>query len=165
MNEKRRTFLKKLGIGAFLASLSGIIYTFFRPFKPDVLYEPPRRVKIGEPSKYPEGITFIPENRVYIIREGNSFHAISAICTHLGCTVQSAKFAQAKKVVSRGEEITESFEFFCACHGSRYYGDGTNYSGPAPRPLPWFKLYISPEDGQLVVDISQEVERGTKLKV
>jgi len=165
MNEKRRTFLKKLGIGAFFASLSGIIYTIFRPLKPDVLYEPPRRAKIGEPAKYPEGITFIPENRVYIIREGNSFHAISAICTHLGCTVQSAKFAQAKKVMSKGEEITESFEFFCACHGSRYYGDGTNYSGPAPRPLPWFKLYISPEDGQLIVDLSQEVERGTKLEV
>lgn len=165
MKEERRKFLKKLGIGTLLASILGILYTFVRAFKPDVLYEPPRRAKVGEPSKFPEGITFLPDYKVFLVREGNSFHAISAVCTHLGCTVQMARFAQAKKVVAKGEEITESFEFFCACHGSRYYGDGTNYSGPAPRPLPWFKLHLSPEDGQLLIDFSKEVDRGTKLSV
>ncbi len=165
MKEERRSFLKKLGIGSLLTSISLIFYTFVRAFKPDILYEPPRRVKVGDPSKLPEGITFIPEHKVFLIREGNSFHAISAVCTHLGCTVQMAKFAQSKKVVAKGEEITESFEFFCACHGSRYYGDGTNYSGPAPRPLPWLRLHVSPEDGQLLIDFSEEVERGTKLSV
>ena len=64
---------------------------------------------------------FKKDQRVWIVRqEDGSFFAISAICTHLGCTPNW--FAIDNK-------------FKCPCHGSGFYRDGTNYEGPAPRPL------------------------------
>jgi menaquinol-cytochrome c reductase iron-sulfur subunit len=72
---------------------------------------------------------------------------------------------QPKKVTVRGRDIEEQAEFACPCHGSKYYGDGTNYSGPAPRPLDHYKLELSPDDGQLVVDASQIVGQDFRLTV
>ena len=56
-------------------------------------------------------------------------------------------------------------EFHCPCHGSRFRDEGTNYAGPAPRPLRWYQLEISPADGQLVVDMAAEVDRDFRLVV
>lgn len=59
---------------------------------------------------------------VYLRRgEGEKFEGISAVCTHLGCTVRPA-----------GEG------FRCPCHGSIYDREGRNTGGPAPRPLSRF---------------------------
>ena len=52
----------------------------------------------------------------------NSFTALTAICTHEGCTVD--RFA--------------SPVFVCPCHGSRYSTSGTVVMGPAPRALVQF---------------------------
>lgn len=58
--------------------------------------------------------------------------AFSAICTHRGCTVAPA-----------GSEIK------CPCHGSVYKAsDGSNVSGPAPRPLDTVAVKVV--DGQVV---------------
>jgi menaquinol-cytochrome c reductase iron-sulfur subunit len=72
---------------------------------------------------------------------------------------------QAKQVSAGGRQITEQVEFACPCHGSKYYGDGTNYEGPAPKPLAHFKLEIAPEDGQLIVDMSQTVPQDSRLTI
>jgi len=72
---------------------------------------------------------------------------------------------QPKKVKTRGREFEEQVEFHCPCHGSKYYGDGTNYAGPAPRPLAYHKLEVSPDDGQLIVDMSQVVGQDFRLTV
>ena len=79
-----------------------------------------------------------------LIREGNTFRALSAVCTHLGCTV------------GRADE-----GYHCPCHGSFFSEEGTNVAGPAPRPLPWRKLDTA-GDGSLVVDLSAEVEAETQ---
>jgi glycine/D-amino acid oxidase-like deaminating enzyme/nitrite reductase/ring-hydroxylating ferredoxin subunit len=47
-------------------------------------------------------------------------HAVSASCTHLGCTV-------------RWNSAEASWD--CPCHGSRFAPDGTVLDGPADRPL------------------------------
>jgi menaquinol-cytochrome c reductase iron-sulfur subunit len=75
------------------------------------------------------------------------------------------KLNQPKKVKARGREFDEQHEFHCPCHGSKYHGDGTNYAGPAPRPLDYFKLEVSPDDGQLIVDMSQRVGQEFRLTV
>jgi menaquinol-cytochrome c reductase iron-sulfur subunit len=38
-------------------------------------------------------------------------------------------------------------------------------SGPAPRPLAWFRLSIAPDDGQLLVDLADEVGHDFRLTV
>lgn len=137
----RRTVLKVIGqlsvFGAFLIQIGGAV----RAFIPNVLYEPPKKFKIGKPEDYPEGVNFVPEHRLFTVRSANEFGIISAVCTHLGCTV-------------RWESKVPEFE--CPCHGSHFRPDGTVISGPAPRPLPWFALSLSP-DGYLVVDRSEQV--------
>jgi cytochrome b6-f complex iron-sulfur subunit len=80
---------------------------------------------------------FKGDQRVWIVRrEDGSLFALSAICTHLGCTPNW--FAIENK-------------FKCPCHGSGFRRDGTNYEGPAPRPLDRVKISLDPE-GRLIVD-------------
>ena len=120
--QTRRSWLDKIGLGALLASVTGMGYALVRSLVPDVLYEQPQRFKAGAPDQFPEGGTFLEDQRVYIFREQKTFYAISAACTHLGCTV---------KMVNPNNKR----ESHCPCHGSKYQADGVNYSGPAPRPL------------------------------
>ena len=52
--------------------------------------------------------------------------AMTAICTHLGCTVAPA-----------GAQLV------CPCHGSVYKSaDGSNVSGPAPKPLAAVTVHV-----------------------
>jgi len=161
----RRSFLSKLGIGATIVAIAGQTYAFLRSLKPNVLYEEARRFKVGAPEQFGEGGKFLEDKRLFVFRQGKTFYAISASCTHLGCTVKMQKLNQSKMVKVRGREFEEQHEFHCPCHGSKYYGDGTNYAGPAPRPLDYFKLEVSPDDGQLIVDMSQRVEQDFRLTV
>lgn len=161
----RRTFLQKIGIGSVLLGAGAAGFGTVRALIPDVLFEAPARFKVGLPAQLSEGVTFIEDRRLYVFKEGKSFHAISAVCTHLGCTVKYAKLNQPKDVEIGGQKKMIDAEFHCPCHGSKYYGDGTNYAGPAPRPLRWYKLEQSPDDGQLIVDLGQEVEQNFRLTV
>ncbi len=163
--QSRRKFLHLLGLGAVLAAIAGQAYAMLRALVPDVLYEEPLRFKLGAPADFPEGATFLDERRLFIFREKSTFYAISATCTHLGCTVKMAKLAQAQTVKTSNGEFQENWEFHCPCHGSKFYADGTNYAGPAPKALSWIKLEVAPEDGQLVVNMSEKVAQNFKLTV
>lgn len=163
--ESRRSFLQKIGFGGLLAGIAGFTYQSVRSLVPNVLYESAARFKVGPPDKVADGMTFLEDKRLYVFKEGKSFYAISGACTHLGCTVKYAKLNKPKKVEIGDEEKEINFEFHCPCHGSKFYGDGTNYAGPAPKPLHWFRLEIAPDDGQLVVDMNEEVEQNFRLTV
>ncbi len=164
-SESRRSFLHTLGFGSMIAGLAGLGLQSLRSLVPNVLYEPPRRFKIGTPSLLAEGMTFLEDRRLYVFKEGKSFYTISGICTHLGCTVKYLKLNQPKQVEIGGRSMTVPFEFHCPCHGSKFYADGTNYAGPAPRPLHWYRLEVSPDDGQLIVDLGEEVDQNFRLTV
>jgi cytochrome b6-f complex iron-sulfur subunit len=161
----RRSFLKKLGLWGTLVGIGGFGYQMFRSLVPNVLYEAPKRFKVGSPSALSEGVTFLEERRLYVFKEGRSFYAISAACTHLGCTVKYTKLQQTKHVEIGGQRKDIAFEFHCPCHGSKFYADGTNFAGPAPRPLTWYKMDMSPDDGQLLVDMGTEVDQNFRLTV
>ena len=165
VNIGRRKLISRLGLGAILIGIGGQAYAFVRSLVPNVLYEDPQRFKVGTLDQFTEGTKFIEDKRVFVFRQKNTLHCISATCTHLGCTVKMQRLNQPRKVAVRGREIEEQVEFACPCHGSKYYGDGTNYSGPAPRPLAHYKLEVAPEDGQLIVDTSQTVSQDFRLTV
>jgi len=163
---KRRDLLK---IFAFLAVFGGIVgqaaYALVKSFLPKVLYEPPKRFKVGPSYQFSDGPNFVSKHRIFVIKEGNEFHALSSICTHLGCNVTFIKLTQPRKVTIRGRQIEEKWEFHCACHGSKFYGDGTPYTGPAPSPLPAYEMSISQDDQQLVVDKAMAVDSSDRLTI
>lgn len=144
---RRSFFALSLGWGSALLALGASLAAAARFLVPNVLYEPSRRFKALKPEDYPEGPTFLPNLRVFLFKKGNSFRAASAVCTHLGCTVNLAGSG-----------------FHCPCHGSVFDQSGAVLSGPAPSPLAWFDLTLS-RDGRLVIDTSQAVKPDKYLVV
>ena len=145
---ERRNFLAlSLGWCSAAFAVGASVAAAGRFMVPNVLYEPSRRFKALKPEDYPEGPTFLSNLRVFLFRKGNGFRAASAVCSHLGCTV------------NLGEK-----GFHCPCHGSRFDENGTVLGGPAPSPLAWFELTVS-RDGHLVIDTSQTVKPDKYLVV
>lgn len=161
----RRSFFHTIGLASMVAALTGVFYQSLRSLVPNVLYEAPLRFKIGNPGALAEGVTFLEDKRLYVFKEGKSYYAISGACTHLGCTVKYTKLNQPKSVEVDGTKREVKAEFHCPCHGSKFYDNGTNFAGPAPAPLHWYKVELSPDDGQLIVDLGQEVEQNFRLTV
>ncbi len=151
--ESRRDFFIKVGLGAGATAVAAQGAFALRSIVPNVSYDAPTTVKLGHPDEYPEGVKYLPDQRLFIFREGNVFHAVSAVCTHLGCTVRAEP------------EMKTERAFICPCHGSAYAKDGRPVSGPAPKSLAWFSLSISPDDGQLLVDLASPVEAGSRLSI
>ena len=141
MHDDRRRFLRLMGKGSVVLAFLIQIAAAARAFVPNVLYEPSRRFKLRKPRDYPPGVTFNADRRVFVVREDATFHVISAVCTHLGCTVQWK---------------ADERRFDCPCHGSRFRADGSVIGGPAPRPLSCWAVGLSP-DGYLEVDAAEEV--------
>jgi len=163
--QTRRGFLGRLtgavvALGALVAS-----WPLLRSLVPNVLYEPPKRFRIGTPESFQEGVTFLEEHRIFLFRESSSFHAISGVCTHLGCTVKFSPFMTPQEETVRQLTYRALGEFQCPCHGSKFRGEGTNFAGPAPRPLMCFQVELSPATGELVVDTATEVARDFRLVV
>jgi cytochrome b6-f complex iron-sulfur subunit len=162
-SEDRREFFVKLGIGGGIAALAAQAVASLRSLVPNVSYDAPTTVKLGMPFDFPDGMKFLPDERLFVFREGKTFHAVSAVCTHLGCTVRAEALPQVETKTVEGKPLRLTHRFLCPCHGSKYGGDGTNVSGPAPRPLAWYHLSVSLEDGQLVVDLARPVDRDFRL--
>ena len=161
----RREFLMKMGIGAGVVGVGLQGVASLRSLVPNVSYDAPTTVKLGPPGDFPDGLKFLPDERLFVFREGKTFHAISAVCTHLGCTVRAEALPQPEAAQVDGRNVRLTHRYMCPCHGSRYRGDGQNLSGPAPRPLAWYRLSVAADDGQLVVDLVEEVERDFRLTV
>lgn len=161
----RREFLMKLGLGAGVAGIATQGVASLRSLVPNVSYDAPTTVKLGLPGDFPDGLKFLSDERLFVFRNGNTFHAISAVCTHLGCTVRAEALPAVVEKEVGGAKLRLTHRYLCPCHGSRYEGDGSAVSGPAPKALAWYRLSISPDDGQLVVDLADEVEQDFRLTV
>lgn len=163
--KNRREFLMQLGTGAGICAIGYQGAASMRSLVPNVSYDAPTTVKLGMPADFPDGLKFLPDLRLFVFRDGSVFHAISAVCTHLGCTVRAEALPQPESRTVDGAPLRLTHRFACPCHGSRYNGDGTNVSGPAPKPLSWYQLSIAADDGQLVADLAQPVGRDFRLTV
>jgi len=124
------------GAFAIVAAGAGAV----RFLVPNVLFEPSEIFKAGRPDDFPDGsVTFLEDERVFLVRQGNTYRCLSAICTHLGCTVNRA---------GKG--------YHCPCHGSVFDEQGVVKGGPAPRGLAWFQVTLS-KDNRLLIDKSRMV--------
>ncbi|HET7088008.1 MAG TPA: Rieske 2Fe-2S domain-containing protein [Anaerolineae bacterium] len=93
----------------------------------------------------PGTVSYIQKGRFYISRlEDGGVLAMWQRCTHLGCTVPWRE---------------DEGQFHCPCHSSLFNRNGEVTGGPAPRPLDLFPVRL--QDGNLVVDTGQPVERET----
>ena len=139
------TWLSSVGLfgSAVLSAVSNLVF-----IKPRATYGQPARFAIGKPDDFPPGTRIsLDVKRVCVVREGNKLAAISTTCTHLGCIVGISDTG-----------------FACPCHGSRFDQDGNVTGGPAPAPLPWFKVSMAP-NGDLEIDKGTQVQPGTYLTV
>jgi len=142
----RRDFL---GLASILAAASALFFAaigMLRLPKAAVLSSPSKKFRVSLPDSLAPGVPYLPPGRsVALFRDSGGTYAISRICTHLGCIVNSSM---------------DGFE--CPCHGSRFSADGGVVKGPAPQPLSWLKVIGS--GGNYVVDEDVSVPAGTKVK-
>lgn len=135
----RRDVLSLAAWAGVLASLGAALIGFVRYMFPRVLFEPSPRFDAGRPETYAPGTVderWKQRERIWIVRQADGgFYALLAICTHLGCTPNW--FGAENK-------------FKCPCHGSGFKQDGTNFEGPAPRPLDRVKIALNSEEHLLV---------------
>ncbi len=144
----RREVLIALGSLGLLTALVNGVRGSLRFLTPPVSQTPPRIIVAGAPADFPSGeLTALAAGPAFIGRDGAGLFALSAICTHLGCTLARS-----------GEELA------CPCHGSRFASDGNNLAGPASHPLPYLALNLN-DDGLVEVNLDQTVESTVRLKV
>lgn len=145
---ERRDVLGMAAIGSALTALGVAAVGAARLPMPSVFPEADSRVKLGPVERFlATPITAVPDQRLWVYADREGLFAISAVCTHLGCLVSS----------------NEDEGFFCPCHGSRFDARGNVMGGPAPKPLMYLELSISP-DGQLIVDKQKAVAATERLK-
>ena len=143
----RRSLLAAIAGGTAAVGALANAAAWAAALAPRVRYEPSTIQRLGAPGHYPEGFTFLRDEHLFVLREEDKFRAISAVCTHLGCTV---------------DRSAEGFR--CPCHGSAFDAKGNVQGGPAPRGLPWLPLTLA-GDSSLVVDLAGEVTADVALVV
>lgn len=128
----RRGFVELLLGAGFMATASAFIYPVLRYFVP------PKTADLGGDSVVAAKVGDLAPNSGKIFRFGSrpgllirtadgEYRAMSAVCTHLSCTVQYRP---------------DMREVWCACHNGTYNLDGRNISGPPPRPLEAFNVQV-----------------------
>ncbi len=132
----RRGFLGTLA-KAFGTVLAGFVaYPVVRYLIPPPTPEAAtRRVVAAKKGEVPPGgfkiFPFGGQPGLLIHTSEGEYKAFTAVCTHLGCTVQYK--AGAKQI-------------WCACHNGAYDLEGRNVSGPPPRPLEAYDVHVTGDD-------------------
>jgi len=128
----RRRVVEYLLGGGLLASVISFIYPVLR------YLIPPPVADLGGDEVVASKVGDIRPNGSKIFRFGTrpallvmtaegEYRALSAVCTHLSCTVQYRN---------------DLHQIWCACHNGLYSLDGRNISGPPPRPLEAFQVHV-----------------------
>ncbi len=127
----RRQWAGMFLAGGLLASLASFLYPVLRYLVPPVIAD------LGGDEIVAAKLADLKPNSAKIFRFGSrpgllimnadgTYRALSATCTHLGCTVQYR---------------SDLRQIWCACHNGIYDLNGRNVSGPPPRPLDVFDVH------------------------
>jgi len=108
--------------GLLLAGLASWRFAAWSPPPPEPVSFPPLE---GPPRRGP---LVRQQGRVLLVQHGERAWALSAACSHLGCTVAPGP---------------DGRTLDCPCHGSRYALDGGVLHGPADEPLT--ELAVEPD--------------------
>jgi Rieske Fe-S protein len=132
----RRALVDSL-IGAGLAALAGtVLYPLLRYLVPPKVKEVTAGSiiagKVGEvPADSGKIFLFGGKPAILVHTQQDTYKALSAVCTHLACTVQyRADFGH----------------IWCACHDGHYDLNGQVLAGPPPRPLAEFSVAVKGND-------------------
>ena len=131
----RRLVNLLLGTGV-LATIASFIYPAIRYVIPPPVSEASNlsvvAAKVGElKNNAAKVFRFGSEPAILIRTSDGNYRAFTAVCTHLGCTVQYR---------------ADLHEIWCPCHNGKYDLHGRNVSGPPPRPLAQYQVHIQGED-------------------
>jgi Rieske Fe-S protein len=144
----RRSILDALlGVG-LVGWVGSILYPVLRYLTPlgQQAQSGPVKLSAEEQAKLDKDHSVIVRagsGRVLVFQDGNqTLRAISAKCTHEGCTVQYVP----------GDSV-----IWCACHNGRFDLEGKVLSGPPPRPL---AAYTAQRlgDGAVIVQLGKKTE-------
>ena len=129
---QRRRFVEVLLGGGFLATAAAFLYPVIRYLIPPPAAETGSdsviAAKVGDLKPNSGKIFHFGSRPGLLVRTSSGdFKAMSAVCTHLSCTVQYKE---------------ETREVWCACHNGKYDLNGRNVSGPPPRPLEAFEVQV-----------------------
>jgi cytochrome b6-f complex iron-sulfur subunit len=119
-------------LGALAASLATVLYPILRYVTPPpdsaVSTNEALAGTLGELSLN-SGKTFRFGSRPALLVHlaSGEYKSMSAVCTHLGCTVQYRP---------------ETKQVWCACHNGCYDVNGKNVSGPPPRALDAYEVQV-----------------------
>jgi Rieske Fe-S protein len=138
----RRGFLEYLLGGSLLATLGSIIYPTVKYITPPATVEAKisqlkldfAREDIAADPQKAKYFKFGRELGIIFEDDDGNLKALSATCTHLDCTVQNRP---------------DLGIIWCSCHNGKYAYDGSNISGPPPRPLEPF--VVNEVDGTIFV--------------
>jgi len=133
---KRRHFLEIFLGTSVAASLTSFLYPILRYMIPVQTIEPVADFalagRVGD-LKLNTGKIFRFGSRpgLLILTDDGKYHALSAVCTHLNCTVQYR---------------SDLRSVWCACHNGIYSVDGRNISGPPPKPLESYDVILKGDE-------------------
>ena len=109
-------------------------------------------VPAGNVSAVPVGTLEIVGGQPVILgRDAAGLYAMSAICTHAGCSM-----------VDSG--TVDGNGAYCACHGSQFDRNGNPVSGPARSPLDHYRVDLA-ADGTITVQAGNIVAESTRTAV
>lgn len=145
----RRQFFLRLGNTAVAVTIVGGGTVGLKYLWPNVVLEPPARFLAASlEDLVPGSVLFDAKRRVFLFRaKAGYLYAISAICTHLGCTTTW----KPDGIPGHPEGVIA-----CPCHGSIYSDKGDVLHGPAPRALDRFELSL--EDDEVYVNTDEKVD-------
>ncbi len=134
--ESKRDFLKYIlggGVIAWGASVLYPLFTYMRPPKQGEVEVTSVKVgKLSDIEKDSGTIVRFGNKPVILIRTAaGDLSALSAVCTHLECTVQYRK---------------DLGVIWCACHNGKYDLTGRNIDGPPPRPLDEYRVVVQGDE-------------------